>query len=166
MEGDAGAPLDEEECGWLEDILPDVLPLLPAEARRVIDAEGPWERTRNGGFVTTCVGKAECVFVVFESGVAKCGIQKAYFEGRVDRPKPVSCHLFPIRVARSGATDMLNYEKIDICQPGRACGRRNDVDVVRFLRDPLVRKYGESWYEELCKAVDERSRSRKAAPKR
>jgi hypothetical protein len=158
VQGDAGAPLDEEECSWLESIVPEVLPDLGADARRVIDERGPWERTRDGRYVTSCVGAAECVFVVFESGIAKCGIQKAYFEGRVDRPKPISCHLFPIRVERHGDSEVLNYEAIDICAPARTCGRRNEVDVARFLRDPLVRKYGESWYTAFCDAVDERRR--------
>lgn len=159
VQGDAGAPLEEEECGWLEEILPDVMPELSAEARAVIDEHGPWEQTRDGRFVTSCVGDAECVFVIFESGIAKCAIQKAYFEGRVDRPKPMSCHLFPIRIARHGDTDVLNYEAIDICAPARTCGRKFDVDVARFLEEPLVRKYGQQWYNEFCAAVDERSRN-------
>jgi hypothetical protein len=157
VQGDAGAPLEEEECSWLEGILPAVSPDLSAEARRVLDEKGPWERTRDGRYVTSCVGEAECVFVVFDAGIAKCGIQKAWFEGRVDRPKPISCHLFPIRVSQRGGTEALYYEEISICDPARACGRRNDVDVARFLREPLVRKYGEGWYDKFCEAVDARS---------
>ena len=160
VQGDSGAPLEHEECDWIDSILPAVSPLLSESSRRVIDEDGGWERARDGRFVTTCVDGAECVFVVFESGIAKCGIQKAWFEGRVDRPKPLSCHLYPIRVSSNGDSEVLNYERIDLCDPARECGRREGIDVAHFLREPLVRKYGESWYEDFCEAVDDRSRHR------
>lgn len=156
VQGDAGAPLEPEERAELERVFPKVKKYLRPEALRVIEEEGLWEETQPGRYATTCVGKAECVFVTYEGPIAKCAIQKAYFEGRVDFPKPVSCHLYPIRIQHFGDFDTLNYEQIPLCNPARKQGCRSGMQVVDYLREPLVRKYGKAWYEKFRETVGAR----------
>lgn len=147
VQGEAGAPLEADERAQLEEVLPRVRKYLSPEALRIIDEKGVWEEIEPGHYVTTCVNNAECVFVTYEGTVAKCAIQRAYLEGRVDFPKPISCHLYPIRVQRYGEVEVLNYEQIELCAPGRKFGARCGVDLADYLREPLIRKYGETWYE-------------------
>jgi hypothetical protein len=157
VQGDPGAPLEPEERAELERLLPVIRGDLRPEALAVVEQDGVWEEI-DGEYFTTCVDHAECVFVVYDGPVAKCAIQKAYHEGRVDFPKPVSCHLFPIRVARHGAYEVLNYERISPCDPARAHGRRHNVLLVDLLREALERKYGPAWYAAFRQACEERVR--------
>lgn len=147
VQGDSGAPLEPEERSELEAVLPRVRHKLRPEALAVIKRQGVWEETNEGEFATTCVNNRECVFVVYEGPVAKCAIQKAYHAGRVSFEKPVSCHLFPIRVENYGEYDVLNYEQIDLCQPGRQYGCKTTLQLADYLREPLERKYGATWYQ-------------------
>lgn len=156
--GDSGAPLEEDEIPLLEEALKVVQHQLRPEARRVIAEKGPWEETSPGYFATTCVGDAECVFVVYDGPVAKCAIQQAHQEGKVDFPKPISCHLYPIRVEDMGDYEALNYERVPICKPGIAHGKRTQTVVPRFLKEPLTRRYGEDWYALFVDACEERHR--------
>lgn len=156
VQGDSGAPLEDHEREKLDEVLPIVRKDLRPEALAVIEREGTWEETSSGQYATTCVDGAECVFVTYDGPVAKCAIQKAYREGRTDFPKPVSCHLYPIRVENYGDVEALNYEKIGICEPGRRCGTRSGVLLADFLEEPLVRKYGEEWYARFRETLEER----------
>ncbi len=156
VQGESGAPVEADERARLEEVLPIVRKDLRPEALEVIEEDGVWEEIAPGKYATTCVGSAECVFVTYEGKVAKCAIQKAYFEGKTDFEKPVSCHLYPIRVADHGEMQSLNYEKIDICKPGRRNGARNGILLADFLKEPLTRKYGEDWYNRFRKAIEER----------
>ncbi|MDX1531486.1 MAG: DUF3109 family protein, partial [Rhodothermales bacterium] len=115
--GDRGAPLEPEERAELEAVLPAVEPGLRPEARAAIARDGVWTEEKPGEYATTCVEGRECVFVVYDHGVAKCAVQQAYHAGRVGFEKPVSCHLFPVRVEEVGGATVLNYERIDLCQP-------------------------------------------------
>lgn len=162
VQGDSGAPLEESELPLLEAVLPVVRKDLRPEALEVIDEKGTWEEIAPGDYATTCVGNAECVFVTYDGLIAKCAIQKAYFEGRTDFPKPVSCHLYPIRVENHGEYQVLNYEKIGICEPGRRFGARKGLPLADYLKDPLVRKYGEEWYASFREILDERRKILKA----
>jgi Fe-S-cluster containining protein len=163
VHGDSGAPLEPEERAELERVLPAVRNDLRPEALAVIDRHGVWEQVGRDEYATTCVEGRECVFVTYDRGVAKCAIQKAHFEGRIDWPKPISCHLFPIRVEHYGGTEVLNYEQIDLCRPAVQHGRREGIQLYEFLREPLVRKYGEVWYERFRAACIERSVTLRAA---
>lgn len=154
VQGEAGAPLEPEERVDLEEILPAVRRDLRLEALRVIDEDGVWEEVGKGQYATTCVDGAECVFVTYDGPVAKCAIQKAYIEGRVGFPKPISCHLFPVRVESLGEFDALNYERVSHCTPAVRSGRRHGVALYDFLREPLIRKYGEAWYLAFRKACE------------
>ena len=166
VHGDRGAPLEPEERAELERVLPAVRRDLRPEALAVIDREGVWTEEEPGHYGTTCVDGRECVFVTYDGNVAKCAIQKAYYEGRVDFEKPISCHLFPIRIEEVGGTDVLNYEAIDLCAPAVVRGRRQDIQLYDFLRGPLTRKYGAAWYESFRTACVERASVIFGAPAR
>lgn len=167
VHGSSGAPLEPEERAELERVLPIVEKDLRPEARAVIAKDGVWEEVRPGEYGTTCVDGQECVFVVYDkAGVAQCAIQQAFHAGRTDFEKPISCHLFPIRVETYGGTDVLNYEQADLCAPAVAHGRRLGVPLYDFLRAPLVRKYGAEWYEEFRAICVEREAVLFGAPRR
>jgi len=156
VQGDAGAPLEPEERTLLEDILPKVKKYLRPEALQIIEREGVWEEVGEGQYATTCVHGAECVFVMYEGDVAKCAIQRAHQDGVVNFPKPISCHLFPVRIENHGEMDVLNYEQVGLCNPAVKMGRRQGVQLADFLRAALVRKYGESWYSKFSEARETR----------
>ncbi len=156
VQGDSGAPLEPDERVVLEALVPRVRKYLRPEALRVIKREGVWEEVEDGDYATTCVGQAECVFVTYDGSVAKCAIQKAYLAGRVDFPKPLSCHLFPLRIERMGDYDVINYEQVSLCDSARKHGRRHGVRLVDGLQEALIRKFGASWYAAFRQACDER----------
>ncbi len=149
VQGDSGAPLEADERRELESVFEVVRPGLRPEALEVIRDRGVWEETSPGYYETTCVGDAECVFVVYDGPVAKCAIQKAHDAGKIEFPKPISCHLYPIRIDYLGDYETLNYEKAPICSSAVTHGSRSGSILPNFLRHPLVRKYGESWYAEF-----------------
>lgn len=157
VHGDRGAPLEPEERAELELALPIVERDLRPEALNVIAREGVWTEEEPGEYGTTCVDGRECVFVVYEGKVAKCALQRAYHAGRLAFEKPISCHLFPIRVEEWVGTTVLNYEQIDLCDPAIRHGRRNGVLLRDFLRAPLSRKFGAEWYERFRAAAIERA---------
>ncbi|HLT47060.1 MAG TPA: DUF3109 family protein [Rubricoccaceae bacterium] len=172
VHGDSGAPLEPEERAALEQVLPVVEADLRPEARATIRREGVWEEVAPGEYATTCVDGRECVFVVYEGPadrpVAKCAIQQAYQAGRVGFEKPISCHLFPIRVQRHGegadAVEVLNYEQIGLCSPAVRHGRRTGVQLADFLERPLTRRYGPRWYRKFREAVAARRAALADAP--
>lgn len=154
--GDRGAPLEPEERADLEAVLPVVERDLRPEARAAIARQGVWEEAEDGSYAVSTVGERECVFVVYERAgkagrpIAKCAIQNAYWQRRTGFEKPISCHLFPIRVERhSGGEDaieVLNYEQIALCRPAVRHGRHTGTALAAFLERPLTRKYGADWY--------------------
>ncbi|MEM6644805.1 MAG: DUF3109 family protein [Bacteroidota bacterium] len=153
VQGESGAPLEPHERAQLEAALPIVRDVLRPEALEVIERDGVWEELEDGSYATTCVGGAECVFVEYHGRVAKCSIQNAYYASRTDFEKPISCHLFPLRIERVGDYDLVNYEAIDLCAPARALGRKLNVQTATFLEKPLTRKYGAAWYQDFLTAV-------------
>ena len=156
VQGDSGAPLDPSELSTLDEVVPVTRKYLGRDALEIIDSSGPWEDRGNGKFATRCSDGGECVFVTYEGDVAKCAIQKAYEKGRTSFLKPMSCHLFPIRVENYGTYEVINYEWAAICDPARVGGRRSETYLTEFLREPLVRKYGQEWYEKLLESCSER----------
>ena len=150
IEGDTGAPLIEEERLLLEKILPIVWDDLSPAAREVIRTQGVACIDIAGDLVTTKVDGKDCVFTCYESnGLCKCAIEKAYREGKTDFYKPLSCHLYPIRVSRYGNYTALNLHRWKICKCAEVLGRREKIKVYRFLKEPLIRRFGKEWYEEL-----------------
>ena len=150
IEGDAGAPVELEEVEKLEEVLPVIWEELSPEAREVIDRQGVVYTDSEGDLVTSIVGGKDCVFTCYgEDGMCMCAIEKAYREGRVSFYKPLSCHLYPIRVTRYPAFTAVNYHRWKICKAAEVLGRKEGVKVYRFLREPLIRSFGEEWYDEL-----------------
>ena len=107
-----------------------------------------------GDLTTTLVNNKECAFVVKENGINLCSIEKAFIDGKTDFKKPISCHLFPIRIKEYRDFDAINYEEIKICKAACECGSKLEVPVYSFLKEPLIRKYGEDWYKELLGIAD------------
>ncbi|KEY19138.1 DUF3109 family protein [Kaistella antarctica] len=157
VEGDVGAPLDENETLILERIFDQVKPYLRPEGVKAIEEQGTWVRDPNDNdYVTPMVEGKECAYVIFdEKGITKCGIEKAYEDGAVDWQKPISCHLYPIRVDEYRTFTALNYHKWEICSDACALGKELKVPIYKFVKTPLIRKYGEEWYQTLCDAADE-----------
>ncbi|MBL7915117.1 MAG: hypothetical protein BWY67_00798 [Bacteroidetes bacterium ADurb.Bin397] len=154
VEGDSGAPLEKEELAILEKIYPKVEPYLSEDGKKSIQKYGKYLIDDDGDYVTPLVnGELECAYTIFEKGVAKCGIEKAYEEGKIKFKKPISCHLYPIRIAKLKNGDALNYHKWDLCKAACSLGKKLDVPVYKFLETPLIRKYGKKWYKELQLAV-------------
>ena len=120
---------------------------LSESAKSIIKAEGPIQGT-SGSYSTNCIDKKDCVFVYYEGDVAKCSIEKAYLSGKTNYRKPISCHLFPIRVSNFGGT-YLYFSKYEECEPAFKHGEEENIHLVEMLKDALVRAYGHEWYEYL-----------------
>lgn len=150
--GGTGAPLLDSEVQFVEQVVPAVLEYLPARAIKEIEKFGAVEGF-DGNYGTRCIDSADCVFVYFEGDEAKCAIEKAYFAGKTEFRKPISCHLFPIRVSDFGG-DYLYYEQFDECQSAIANGEKQNVFLHQMLKDALVRAYGEKWYLQLCEKAE------------
>jgi|TARA_B110000902_G_scaffold196564_1_gene222989 hypothetical protein len=150
IEGDAGAPLTVEEVSILEDDLEAIKPYMREEGLKAIEEQGVFYMDQDNEPVTTLVNGAECAFVFFdEQGITKCSIEQANREGKTDFKKPISCHLYPIRVKEFDDFTALNFDKWDICSPACACGDELNVPVYKFLREPIIRAFGMPFFDEL-----------------
>ena len=156
IEGDAGAPVEPDEVAELEAALPAVWDDLSPEAREVIDRQGVVYTDCEGDLVTSIVNGKDCVFTCYdEKGSCYCAIEKAYREGRCGFYKPVSCHLYPIRVGDYGPFKAVNYHRWKVCKAAVLLGQKENLPVYRFLKEPLIRKFGKEWYEELETVAEE-----------
>ncbi len=150
VEGDSGAPLEKSELKILEEIYPHVQSYMTEKGIAAIEESGAWVRDFEGDYTTPCVNtNKECAYVTWENGITKCAIEKAYEEGVISWKKPISCHLYPIRITSYPEFDVLHYDRWNICSDACSFGRELKVPVYSFLKDPLIRKYGKEWYEEL-----------------
>jgi len=150
VDGDSGAPLTAEEATIIETLYADFADYLSDENKAEIQKQGFSVTDSDGDLVTPIVGNNECVFTFTdERGITKCAIERAYFDKKTSFRKPVSCHLFPIRITAYKRFDAVNYQQLDICQPGRICGKSLVSPLWKYLREPLVRQYGSAWYDEL-----------------
>lgn len=155
VEGDYGAPLEEDELEILKSIYPVVKPYLTPEGIRTIEAEGTHVVDPDGDYSTPVIGGRECAYAIYDDkGVLKCGIEKAYYDGKVKWKKPISCHLYPIRISKKKNFEAVNYHKWSICSPACALGKELQVPLYKFLKEPLIRKYGEAWYNELASLIE------------
>lgn len=156
IEGDAGAPLELDEVAAIEEALPEVWNMLSASAQAVIDKQGVAYTDEEGDLVTSIVNNKDCVFTCYdEKGCCFCALEKAFRAGKTNFYKPISCHLYPIRLKKFGDTVALNYNRWDVCKMAVVKGKQLDLPVYRFLKEPLIRRFGEAWYAELESAVDE-----------
>jgi hypothetical protein len=151
VEGESGAPLDIEELAVLDEVYDKVEPYLTEDGKKSIKKYGRYLVDSDGDYVTPLVnGELECAYTIFQNGIAKCGIEKAYEEGVINFRKPISCHLYPIRINKlKSGVEALNYHKWETCKAACVLGKSLNVEVYRFLKTPLIRKYGAKWYEEL-----------------
>ncbi len=152
-EGDFGAPLEKEELSVLTDIYPKVAPYLTEAGRDAIQRQSPFTWFMGmQQYGTTLIDGAACAFMTRDVlGIAQCGIEMAYRDGKTDFQKPISCHLYPIRVSKDEEVgfEALNYDRWEICSPACALGEKEQVPVYQFLKAPLIRKYGAEFFEEL-----------------
>ena len=148
--GDAGAPLEKEEAEILKDIYPKVKPFLRKEGIKVIEAQGTSVTTVFGELETPLINGEDCAYVIFdEKNTALCGIEEAYNQGEISWKKPVSCHLYPIRVKDYSEFSAVNYDKWDICDDACSLGKELQIPVYKFVKEALIRKFGDDWYAEL-----------------
>ncbi|ULB33939.1 MULTISPECIES: DUF3109 family protein [Proteiniphilum] len=155
VEGESGAPLTREEFEQIKEILPDIRDELSAKAIELINDQGIAYIDNDGELVTSIIEGKECVFTYFdENGVCKCAIDKAYREGRISVQKPISCHLYPIRLNEYNNFTAVNYQRWYLCKPALNLGQKEGIPLYRFLKEPLIRRFGEDWYNELCKAAE------------
>lgn len=151
-EGDFGAPLDPEELPVLVEIFEKIQPFLLPEAVELLRENGLYADYEEGMVGTTLMPNGACAYMTLsENGVAQCGIEQAYRAGVVEFQKPISCHLYPVRVKKDkrGQFEALNYDRWEICQPACNLGKKMKVPVYQFLKEPLIRKYGPDFFEEL-----------------
>lgn len=155
MEGDAGAPIEEDEIPILEKIYPQVKPYMTDAGVAVVEKEGVSALDNAAEPCTPLVNNRECAYVVWENGNALCAIEKAFRDGKIDFKKPISCHLYPIRVDNFGEFTAVNYHEWDICKCAVKKGRDMDVPLYVYLKEPLIRRFGTEWYEELTEQCTE-----------
>jgi len=155
--GDAGAPVSREEIPVLRKAYRLLKDELRGRARETVEAEGLMKGNNVTGYELNCTDEKECVFVQYnEEGVAQCAIQKAYYEGRISWEKPLSCHLYPIRLKKINDFEYANFEYIpSLCSAGCQNGEQEGVYLSEFLEEPLVRRYGPEWYGEFLRACEE-----------
>ena len=177
VDGDAGAPLDNSELPVFDTLFESVKPYMTSDGIAAIKKSGMYVFDKDDNeFVTPLIlrsnkeieaqrnsrdvheraraGKKECAYTYFDNGIAKCAIEKAYFENKTSFRKPVSCHLYPIRITKTKEYDAVNYDRWTVCAPACSLGKKTKIPVFEFVKDALLRKYGEAWLTELRKAAE------------
>ena len=150
IEGDAGAPVSDEELQQIEQLLPELLPQMTKEARAVVEEQGLSYLDPSGERVLSIVNGKDCIFARTDhNGWCYCLIEKAFNAGKISFKKPISCHLYPIRLTRVGDYTGVEYHRWDICHCARQLGKKKHIPLYQFLREPLIRRFGEAWYAEL-----------------
>jgi len=155
VEGDLGAPLEPEELPVLDEIYEHVKPYLSEAGRKSIEAQGTYILDEENEYSTPTVNGKECAYAVYDKkGILKCGIETAYNHGKVKFQKPISCHLYPIRITRYDQYEAINYHKWFICNDACTLGQALDLPIYKFLKIPLIRKFGEAWYSALEQEIE------------
>ncbi|HNY01045.1 MAG TPA: DUF3109 family protein [Bacteroidales bacterium] len=149
IDGDAGAPLEEEEIALIEDHIEAIKPFMTPAGVKEVEEAGVFDYDAEGKFVTPLVEGGECVFVYLENGITRCAIEKAFREKAIPFPKPVSCHLYPVRIRTTRTGDLVNYHEWHICRDALVRGKNENLPLYRFLEEALIRKYGKGWYDRL-----------------
>ncbi len=161
IDGSAGAPLEEEEIIILSDLYEDLKPYLREEGISAIEAQGSYVKGEDGDWETPLVDKQECAYVVYNGrGIAECGIENAYNSGAIKWKKPVSCHLYPVRIREYTKLTAVNYHRWHICDPACSLGDQLRMPIYKFVKEALIRKFGKQWYEELEVAAEQFSDGR------
>lgn len=155
VEGDSGAPLKEEEVLRIEQEYEQIKPYMKPEGIKAIEEQGYFVFDTDKDVVTPLIAGRECAYAIDEDGSCWCAIEKSWTEGKSTFRKPESCHLYPIRIVNYGEFEALNYHKWEVCAAARAKGHKAGIPVYRFLKEALIAKYGEEWYEQLEYAAGE-----------
>jgi len=154
VSGDAGAPLEENEISLLEDYLDDIKPFMIADGIKVVETDGVYDYDEMGNLVTPLVNGRACAFAGFhDNGTSFCAIEKSFLAGKIDFKKPISCHLYPVRLVQKDGFTHINYHQWSICVPAIRKGNKEGVPLYKFLKEPLIRRFGEEWYKQLCKEI-------------
>ncbi len=154
IEGDSGAPLTFDERDKIQQLLPVIWDDLSPAAQQIIRTEGVSYIDQEGDLVTQISNGKDCVFTCYESnGTCKCAIEKAFKEGKTDFYKPISCHLYPVRLKEYDGFTAVNAHRWKICKPAEVLGRKEGVKLYQFLKEPLIRRFGSEWYDQLCIAA-------------
>lgn len=157
--GDAGAPLDKDEVAIMEEIYPKVKPFLSKEGIEAIEAQGTSITTDFGDLETPLIDGGACAYVIFDDKkTALCGIEAAYLAGEVEWKKPISCHLYPVRIQNYSSFSAVNYHSWSICDDACTLGEELKVPTYKFLKEPLIRKFGNEWYAELEKIAQDHTK--------
>ena len=158
IEGDAGAPVTPEEEQALQSMLPYLLPHMTKEAREIVEQQGIAYNDPSGERVLSIVNDKDCIFARTDhNGWCYCAIEQLFNSQKQSIPfkKPISCHLYPIRLTKVGNLTGLEYHRWDICHPARQLGHKMHLPLYRFLKEPLIRRFGQQWYDELCLTAEE-----------
>ncbi|GMN10222.1 DUF3109 family protein [Croceitalea sp. MTPC9] len=159
VDGESGAPLEDDETEILVDIFDKVRPFLREEGIKAIEEQGAFVKGEDGEWETTLVNKSECAYVIFsDDGIAKCGLEEAYNQGATKWKKPISCHMYPIRIKEYSEFTAVNYHKWEICDPACSLGNELQLPVYKFVKEALTRKFGEDWYKELEEVAKEHTK--------
>jgi len=154
VQGESGAPLDDDEVLILDRIFPDFKDYLRPEGIKAIQEQGIYVVDLDGDKVTPLIANLECAYAVFENGIARCGIEKAFEAGAIGFRKPISCHLYPIRITKYDNFEAVNYNRWHLCEYARSYGNELNVPVYKFVDEALIRKYGKEFTEKLS-IIDE-----------
>lgn len=149
LHGDSGAPLEEEEAQILRKIWPTLKQYMRTEGIEAVNQKGTSLIDSDGDLVTPLIGNAECAYTQYINGIYYCAIEKAWIDKKISFRKPISCHLFPIRIKKYEEFDAVNYEELKICRPAISRGIAEEIPVYLFLEEPLIRIYGKKWYHKL-----------------
>lgn len=155
--GDAGAPLEPDEVGIIEENIDEIKPFMRPEGIEAIEQNDIYDYDDEGNMVTQLVNNEECAFVYFhENGTALCAIEKAYYEGKIDFWKPISCHLYPIRLVEKDGFIYVNYHEWSVCVPAKRHGEKEGIPLYKFLKQPIIRRFGEDWYDRLVAQINKK----------
>lgn len=155
VEGDAGAPVTPDEVEMLEEAYEKLHEDLPLQAQQQIEKEGVVYPDKEGELVTQIINGKDCVFAKHEGVCALCAIDSAYRNGKFHWQKPISCALYPVRLSTVGGMTAVNVHKWDVCQPARKLGAALHLPVYQFLKEPLIRRFGQAWWDECDIAARE-----------
>ncbi len=158
VEGDLGAPLDDEELKIMDDVFPLVEPYLSESGKQAIREQGAYIKDHEGDYSTPTVEGKECAYAIYDKhGILKCSIEQACNDGVTNFRKPISCHLYPLRITSYDQYDAINYDQWHICSPACKLGEATQTPLYKFLKIPLIRKYGLKWFQSLEQAISPKS---------
>ena len=149
VEGDSGAPLTIDEISILEEVYPKIEPYLTDKSKKLIAEKGVFEIDTENDTVTPLINNKECAYLIYENNIAICGIEKAYNDKKINFRKPISCFLYPVRIKEYKNFTAINYDKWSICEPARVLGDKLGTPVYKFLKAPLIQRFGNEWFEKL-----------------